>query len=110
MSIITSLPLLIERIELGSRSPHIRLKGSDKKPFILILNWVLVNATLIIRMNLPPNTSFCEEKRQNLNQIYQRNLFSLFDTSFISRMVESKTVKGIFKQGFIQALTDLCLP
>ena len=77
---------------------------------LLTQDWILVNATLIMRMNLPPNTSFCKEKRQNHNQIYQRNLFSLFDTSFISRMIESKTVKGIVKQGFIQALTDLCLP
>ena len=65
--------------------------------FILIFDWISVNATLILRMNLSPYTNFCKEKRQNLNQIYQRNFLSLFDTSIMSRIVESKTVKSIVK-------------
>ena len=39
------------------------------------------------------------QKRQNPNQIYQRFLFSLFGTSIMSRIVESKIVKIIVKVG-----------
>ena len=42
---------------MESRHPwqtNIRVKGSDRRPFILILDLMLVYATLIVWMNLPP--------------------------------------------------------
>ena len=67
------------------QTPCIRVKGSDRRSFVLILDWMLVNATLIIRMNL--SQTFAKQKRKNLKQLYQRFLFSLFDTSIMSQIV-----------------------
>ena len=71
------------------QTPCIRVKGSDRRSFVLILDWMLVNATLIIRMNLSRHLSqtFAKQKRKNLKQLYQRFLFSLFDTSIMSQIV-----------------------
>ena len=37
------------------RTFHLRVKRSDRRPFILILDWMFVNATLIVSMILPPD-------------------------------------------------------
>ena len=34
---------------------HLKVKKSDRRSFILILDWVLVNATLIMSINLSPD-------------------------------------------------------
>ena len=44
-------------------TPRIRVKGSDKMQFTLILDWMLVNATLIVRMNLSPYPNFCKAEK-----------------------------------------------
>ena len=31
-----------------------RVKGSERRSFILVLDWMMVNVTLIMRMNLSP--------------------------------------------------------
>ena len=46
-------------------TPCIRVKGSDRTPFILILDWMLVYATLIIQMNFSPYPSFCKTGKTN---------------------------------------------
>ena len=55
------------------QTPCIRVKGSDRRPFNLILDWILLNATLIMGMNLSLYCSriFAKQKRQNLNQLCQ---------------------------------------
>ena len=44
-------------------TPCIRVKGSDRTPFILILDWMLVYATLIIQMNFARNPSICKTEK-----------------------------------------------
>ena len=77
------------------QTPCIRVKGSDRRSFVLILDWMLVNATLIIRMSLSRNLSrtFAKQKRKNLKQLYQRFLFSLFDTSMPEIVARVQYVK-----------------
>ena len=41
-------------------TPRIRVKGSDRRPFILILDWMLVYATSIAWMNFSPYPAFCK--------------------------------------------------
>ena len=41
-------------------TPRIRVKGSDRRPFILILDWMLVYATSIVWMNFSPYPAFCK--------------------------------------------------
>ena len=69
------------------RTPCIRVKGSDRRPFILILDWMLVNTTLIMRMNLTPYPNICkseEIKSQSTLpktlRILQRGFYSIYLT------------------------------
>ena len=69
------------------RTPCIRVKGSDRRPFILILDWMLVYATLIMRMNFSPYPNFCkseEIKSQSTLpkalRILQRGFYSVYLT------------------------------
>ena len=45
------------------RIPHIRVKRSDRRPFISILDWMLVYATFFMRMNLSPYSNFCKAEK-----------------------------------------------
>ena len=45
------------------RTPRIRLKGLDRRLFILILDWMLVYATSILRMNLSPYPNLCKVEK-----------------------------------------------
>ena len=60
----TSSKMLYNSME--SRHPwhtNIRIKGSDRRPFILILDSILVYATLIMWMNLPPYPNLGKEEK-----------------------------------------------
>ena len=79
----------IQTIDSGHpwRTPCIRVKGSDRRPFILIFDWMLVNATLIMRMNLTPYPNICkseEIKSQSTLpktlRILQRGFYSIYLT------------------------------
>ena len=74
-------------IESGKswRTPRIRVKGSDRRPFILILDWMLVNATLIMWMNLAPYPNFCKAgktKSHPMNSI--RGFYSVHLTQYVN--------------------------
>ena len=93
----TSAALIYNTDESGHpwRTPCIRVEGSDRRPFILILDWMLVYATLIVRMNFSPYPAFCKTEkakaqstRPKASSIFQRFLFSLFDTSTTSQIIE----------------------
>ena len=40
------------------RTPWLRVIGSDRRPFILILDWMSLYATLIMQVNLTPYPNF----------------------------------------------------
>ena len=67
----TSAALICNTDESGHpwQTPCIRVKGSDRRPFILILDWVLVYATSIVRMNFSPYPAFCKTEKQNPNPL-----------------------------------------
>ena len=87
----TSAVIMYNSIESGHfwRIPRIRVKGSDRRPFILILDWSLVRTQLSscewICLYI---WNFANQKRQNPNQLHQRFLFSLFDTSIMPQIVK----------------------
>ena len=89
----TAVKILCNSME--SRHPwrtNIRIKGSDKMPFILILDSILVYATLIMWMNLPPypNLRKAEKIKSTLKDITRRFLFSLFDSiSYVTNIRKS---------------------
>ena len=58
----TSATIIYNTNESGHpwRTPCIRVKGSDRRPFISILDWMLVYATLIKQMNFSPYPNFCK--------------------------------------------------
>ena len=85
----TSAALIYNTDESGHhwRTPYIRVKGSDRRPFILILDWMLVYATLIVRMNFSPYPTFCKtEKAKSQStlpkalRILQRGFYSVYLT------------------------------
>ena len=63
------------------KTPCIRVKGSNRRTFILILDWMLVNATFIIWMNLSPYSNFCKAGKTI-------NSTTGYDSSILSRIVE----------------------
>ena len=72
MKLASTWPALIyDTDESGHpwRTPCIRVKGSDRRPFILILDWMLVYATSIVRMNFFPYPAFCKTEKQNPNPL-----------------------------------------
>ena len=85
-------------------TPRIRVKGLYGRPFILILDWMLVYPTSIMWMNLFPYPNFCKAEKikfqwksnqsnskgfeKILINIYytERFLFGLLGTSIVSRI------------------------
>ena len=69
------------------RTPWIRVKGLDRRPFILILDSILVYATLHIRMNFSPYPNFCKTEKTKSQftlpkalTILQRGFYSVYLT------------------------------
>ena len=83
----TSSKILYNSME--SRHPwhtNIRIKGSDRKPFILILDSILVCATLIMWMNLSPCPNLHkEEKIKAILRILQKDFYSVYLTQQLCR-------------------------
>ena len=97
----TSAAKMYNSIESGHpwKTPRIKIKGSDRRPFILILDWMLVKATLIMWMNLSlylniykaemtkSQTTLLENLRIS-QDIRERFSFSLLDILIMSQIVE----------------------
>ena len=75
----TSTAICIKSIESGNPSwiLPIRVKGSDRRPFILILDWTLVYATLIMWMNLSPCQNFCKTENQSNSKGFEKILICI---------------------------------
>ena len=87
----TSTAIIYNSME--SRHPRrtrIGVKGSNRRPFILILESILVYATLIMGMNLSPYPNELRQSRKDSKDITERLLFSFFDTSIMSQIVERR--------------------
>ena len=65
----TSAALIYNTDESGMANPLQRVKGPDRRPFILILDWMLVYATSIVQMNFSPYPAFCKTEKQNPNPL-----------------------------------------
>ena len=60
---------------------HIRVKRSDRRSFILILDYILVNAFLNMWMNLSLYPNLCKaEKIKSTLRISQKDLYSVYLT------------------------------
>ena len=81
----TSVTIMFKSIE--NRHPwetsRVRVKGSDRRPFILIFHWILVYTSLTMWMNLPPNPNLSKAeklKSQSTLRILQKDFFSVYLT------------------------------
>ena len=61
------------------------VKRSDRGPFILILDWMLVYVTLIIQMNFAPYPDFCKTEKTKSQStlpmaltVLQRGFYSVY--------------------------------
>ena len=63
----TSATIIYNTNESGHpwRTPCIGVKGWDRRPFILNLDWMLVYVTFIIQMNFSPHPNFCKTGKTN---------------------------------------------
>ena len=75
----TSTAICTKSIESGNPSwiLPIRVKGSDRRTFILILDWMLVYATLIMWMNLSPCQNFCKTENQSNSKGFEKILICI---------------------------------
>ena len=95
--ICTTLILLLALMKLAStsvavmynsmenRQPwqtcQVRVKGSDKRPFILVLHWILVYASSTMLMNLSPYLNLWKAeklKSQWILNILQKDFYSVY--------------------------------
>ena len=63
------------------QTSQVRLKGSDKRPFILILHWILVYASSTMWMNLSPYLNLWKAeklKSQWILNILQKDFYSVY--------------------------------
>ena len=68
------------------QNPRVRVKWSDRGPFILILDWMLVYASSTMWMNLSPYPNLWKGeklKSQLRLRILQKDFYSVYDTSFM---------------------------
>ena len=86
----TTATILCNSME--SRHPwltDIRIKGSDRRPFILILDSILVYATLIMWMNLSPYPNLRKaEKITSTLRILQEDFYSVCLTHQLLQIAE----------------------
>ena len=81
----TSAGIMYKRTE--NRHPwqtsRVRVKWSDRRPFTLILDWILVYISLTMRMNLSPYPNFCKAEKlkfQSTLRILQKDFYSVYLT------------------------------
>ena len=81
----TSAALIYDTNESGHpwRASCIRVKGSDRRPYILILDWILVYATLIVRMNFSLYPTFCKTEKAKSQSTLPKAL-RILQTGFYS--------------------------
>ena len=79
----TSAAIMYKSIE--NRHPwqtsRVRVKGSDRRPFILILDWILVYTSLTMWMNLSPYPNLYKAeklKSQSTLRILQKYFYSVY--------------------------------
>ena len=68
------------------QTSYVRVKGSDRRPFILILYWILVYPSLTIWMNLSPYPDLCKAeklKSQSTLRILQKYFYSIYLTHLL---------------------------
>ena len=74
---------------MGSKHPwrtNIRVKGLDRRPFVLTLDLILVYATLIMWINLSPYPNLCKaEKIKSTVRILQKDIYSIYLTHQLCR-------------------------
>ena len=81
----TSATIIYKSIENRRpwKTPHVRVKGSDWKPFILVLDWILLYTSLTMRLNLSPYPNLCKAeklKSQSTLRILQKDFYSVYLT------------------------------
>ena len=87
------------RNSINSGHPLHKSKGNSRRSFILILDWMLVKATLITWMHLSPYPNFYKAEKaksqstvskdlRKYKDITERFLSSLFGTSIMLQKVE----------------------
>ena len=53
----------------------IRIKRSDRRPFILVLDWILVHATSIIGINLSQDHTYKGQNKITKNKLVTRQTY-----------------------------------
>ena len=77
---------------------RVMVKGSDRRPFILILDWILVYTSLTMWMNLSPYPNLCKAeklKSQSTLKGYYRKIFIPF-IWHINYVTNSRKVVKVF--------------
>ena len=81
---LASTSVVILYNSMDSRHPwrtHVGVKGSDRRPFVLILDSILVYATYNMWMNLSPYPNLCKaEKIKSTPRILQKDFYSVYLT------------------------------
>ena len=65
------------------KTSRVMAKGSDRRPFIFILDWILVYTSLTMSMNLSPCPNLCKTekmKSQSTLRILQKDFYSVYLT------------------------------
>ena len=98
---LTSTPAAILYNSMESRYQwwtNVRVKESDRRPFILILDSILVYAALIMWMNLSPCPNlFKAEKVKSTLRMLQKDFYSVYLThQFVSQIVERVCTVKLF--------------
>ena len=93
--VITSAAIICNTNESGHPwwTPCVRVKGSDRRPFILILDWMLDYATLIIQMNFSPYPNFCKTEKTKSQSTLPKTLTILqrdFYTVYLTHQLHQK--------------------
>ena len=101
----TSAAIMYKSIE--NRHPWqifcVRVKGSDRRPFILILDWILVYTSLTMWMNLSPYPNLCKAeklKSQSTLRILQKDFYSVY---LIHQLCIQQIVEGFKSSLFLIA-------
>ena len=81
----TSATIIYKSIENKHpwQTSRVRVKRSDRRPFILILGWILMYKSLTMWMNLSPYANLCKSeklKSQSTLRILQKNFCSVYLT------------------------------
>ena len=82
------------------QTSRVRVKESDRRPFKLILDWILVSTSLTMSMNLSPYPNLCKVeklKSQSILRILQKYFYSVYLTHQLCNK-QKKVVKVFYFQ------------